>query len=262
MRYKTKLIVSLVVALTLGMFFPGQSLASAYQRYVLTGPVGQKIFVFATPGSPGLDLILRDAFGNGTVPYLILRIPSPFPGAVEPSSGTTSRPLLPPAPRPVPEPGPLPRPEPQPSPQPPSGQKDGPQTGAERDVALTAEEKLMIELVNKERVKAGLKPLSVDLRLVELARKKSQDMIANGYFGHNSPTYGSPFDMMKKAGIEYHTAGENLAGAATVERAHEALMASEGHRRNILNPTFTHIGVGVVKGGPYGMMFTQMFIGL
>lgn len=120
----------------------------------------------------------------------------------------------------------------------------------------------MIELVNKERVKAGLKPLSVDLRLVELARKKSQDMIANGYFDHNSPTYGSPFDMMKKAGIEYRTAGENLAGAATVERAHEALMASEGHRRNILNPAFTHIGVGVVKGGPYGMMFTQMFIGL
>jgi uncharacterized protein YkwD len=73
---------------------------------------------------------------------------------------------------------------------------------------------------------------------------------------------GSPFDMMKNAGVTYRWAGENIAGAASVDRAHNGLMNSEGHRANILNSNFTHIGIGIVPGGPYGMMFTQMFIGV
>ena len=72
----------------------------------------------------------------------------------------------------------------------------------------------MVSLVNQERSKAGLQQLQVDMSLVELARKKSQDMIDRNYFGHNSPTYGSPFDMMRNAGVKYTTAGENPAGAA------------------------------------------------
>jgi uncharacterized YkwD family protein len=119
----------------------------------------------------------------------------------------------------------------------------------------------MLDLVNQERLKAGLKPLAVDYRLVRLARLKSQDMVDKGYFGHYSSTYGSPFDMMKGAGVQYRYAGENLAGAPTVARAHSALMNSPGHRANILNPDFTHVGIGVVSGGPYGKMFTQMFVG-
>jgi len=119
----------------------------------------------------------------------------------------------------------------------------------------------MVNLVNQERAKAGLKPLAVDMKLVELARMKSQDMIDKGYFAHQSPTYGSPFDMMKKAGLMYRTAGENLAGASTVDKAHVNLMNSSGHRANILNANFTHIGIGIIEGGPYGMMLTQMFIG-
>lgn len=126
---------------------------------------------------------------------------------------------------------------------------------------LTQDEALMLQLVNKERLQAGLQPLSVDSRLVELARKKSKDMVDVGYFAHYSPTYGSPFDMMRAAGVNYRTAGENIAGAPTVETAHRALMNSPGHRANILNPAFTHIGIGIVDGGPYGKMFTQMFIG-
>lgn len=119
----------------------------------------------------------------------------------------------------------------------------------------------MLELVNKERKAAGILPLTMDTRLVQLARMKSRDMIEKGYFSHTSPTYGSPFDMMKAAGISYRIAGENLAGAPDVVTAHNSLMASEGHRRNILNPAFTKVGIGIVSGGPYGMMFTQMFIG-
>ncbi|HHX29091.1 MAG: CAP domain-containing protein [Bacillota bacterium] len=148
---------------------------------------------------------------------------------------------------------PAPKPEPtKPSPTQPAPEPSG----------LTAEEREMVTLVNQERAKAGLKPLAVDMRLVKLARMKSQDMINKKYFGHQSPTYGSPFDMMKREGITYRTAGENLAGASTVTRAHDLLMQSSGHRKNILNPAFTHIGIGVIKGGPYGTMFTQMFIGI
>ena len=119
----------------------------------------------------------------------------------------------------------------------------------------------MVDLVNQERIKAGLKPLAVDLKLTELARLKAQDMVKNNYFDHMSPTYGSPFDMMRKAGLTFRTAGENIAGAGTVERAHSALMNSAGHRANILNPNFTRIGIGIVPDGTYGLMISQMFIG-
>jgi len=126
---------------------------------------------------------------------------------------------------------------------------------------LTSAEQKMVNLVNQERSKAGLQQLRVDMSLVELARNKSQDMIDRNYFGHNSPTYGSPFDMMRQAGVKYSTAAENLAGAASVESAHANLMASSGHRANILNPRFNYLGAGIASGGPYGNMFTQLFVG-
>jgi uncharacterized protein YkwD len=99
------------------------------------------------------------------------------------------------------------------------------------------------------------------MRLVETARAKSRDLIEENYFGHISPKLGSPFEQMQRAGISYRYAGENLAGAPTVDRAHAALMKSPGHRANILSPHFTRIGVGIVDGGPYGKMFTQQFVG-
>ncbi len=119
----------------------------------------------------------------------------------------------------------------------------------------------MYDLVNQERARAGLNPLEADMSLVKLARMKAKDMIDNGYFSHTSPTYGSPFDMMKAYGVKYRYAGENLAGAPTVETAHTSLMNSPGHRANILNANFTMAGIGVVSGGPYGKMFVQMFTG-
>lgn len=127
---------------------------------------------------------------------------------------------------------------------------------------LTAEEAKMVNLVNQERANQGIKPLSVNMSLVTLARTKSQDMVVNNYFGHISPTYGSPFDMMKNAGISYKTAGENLAGASTTEIAHQNLMNSPGHRANILNTAFNQIGIGIASGSRYGNIFTQMFIGI
>ena len=144
-----------------------------------------------------------------------------------------------------------PKPEPKQNPDNTSGQ-------------LTAQEEKeqeMLELINKARKEVGIAPLAMDQSLVKVARIKSQDMIDKKYFAHNSPTYGSPFEMMDSFGIKYRYAGENLAGHYSVSGAHEALMNSAGHRKNILNPNFTHIGIGIVDGGPYNTMFTQMFVG-
>lgn len=126
---------------------------------------------------------------------------------------------------------------------------------------LTADEQKMLELINAERKKAGLQPLAVDMRLVTISRLKSKDMIDKNYFSHTSPTYVSSFDALKANGVTYRYAGENLAGASTVERAHTNLMNSPGHRANILNPNYNYVGIGIVDGGPYGKMFTQTFIG-
>jgi uncharacterized YkwD family protein len=126
---------------------------------------------------------------------------------------------------------------------------------------LTANEQQMLNLINQERARYGLTPLKADLQVTKVARVKSQEMISRNYFSHQSPTYGSPFDMLKRFGITYRTAGENIAGNNTVTAAHKALMNSSGHRANILSRNFTHIGIGVVPGGQYGMMFTQMFVG-
>lgn len=125
---------------------------------------------------------------------------------------------------------------------------------------LSSAEQEMVRLVNEARAQNNLPALKVDTSLASVARTKSQDMMDNNYFSHNSPKYGSPFDMMKSFGIKYVQAGENIAGNQTVSAAHNALMNSPGHRKNILSPDFTHIGIGITKGGPYGNMFTQMFI--
>ncbi|MEC2135047.1 CAP domain-containing protein [Bacillus subtilis] len=125
--------------------------------------------------------------------------------------------------------------------------------------SVSAYEKKVVELTNAERQKQGLKPLQIDETLSKSARAKSQDMKDKNYFDHQSPTYGSPFDMMKSFGISYKTAGENIAkGQKTPEEVVKAWMNSEGHRKNILNPNFTHIGVGYVESGS---IWTQQFIG-
>ncbi|MGQ9823835.1 MAG: CAP domain-containing protein [Desulfotomaculales bacterium] len=152
---------------------------------------------------------------------------------------------------------PAPQPSPQPAPQPPGG--SGSESG--KIQGLSADEQKMVELVNQERAKYGLAPLKVNMELVRVARLKAQDMVENNYFSHTSPTYRSPFEMMKQFGISYWTAGENLAGAPSVEVAHQSLMNSSGHRANILNPSFTQVGIGVAEGNVYGKIFVQMFIG-
>ena len=120
----------------------------------------------------------------------------------------------------------------------------------------------VLDLVNAERAKRGISALTLDSSLSSVATKKSQDMIDKNYFDHTSPTYGSPFDMMKQFGISYRSAGENIAkGQKTPQEVVDAWMNSEGHRKNILNPNFTNLGVGIAKDSNKTTYWTQMFIG-
>jgi uncharacterized YkwD family protein/spore coat assembly protein SafA len=119
-------------------------------------------------------------------------------------------------------------------------------------------ENQVLSLVNQERSKAGLKPLSMDWEVQRVARIKACDMQQKGYFSHTSPTYGSPFTMLKQHGINYKSAGENIAmGQKTPQEVMVSWMNSQGHRANILKPEYTHLGVGYCQQGNY---WVQMFI--
>lgn len=126
---------------------------------------------------------------------------------------------------------------------------------------VSQEEQDMLALINKARADAGLEPLSFDTELQKVARLKAKDMVDKNYFSHQSPTYGSPFDMMRQFNISFKTAGENIAGNQTVQGAFNAWMNSPGHKANILNGKFNYTGIGIVNGSQYGKIFVQMFIG-
>jgi uncharacterized YkwD family protein len=139
-----------------------------------------------------------------------------------------------------------------------SGSQTG-QTG--QNSSLSWQVQQVVDLVNQERAKNGLQPLAVDTRLMQMAHDKAVDMRDHNYFDHQSPTYGSPFDMMKEYGISFSYAGENIAaGQKTPQEVMNAWMNSSGHRANILNPNYTKIGVGFVTGGQYGTEWVQEFI--
>ena len=124
---------------------------------------------------------------------------------------------------------------------------------------ISAYEAEVIRLVNEIRRQNGLGELTASAELSHVARLKSQDMHDKGYFDHTSPTYGSAFDMLRSFGISYRTAGENIAyGYSTTQAVVDAWMNSSGHRANILNASYTQIGVGHVQDGNY---CTQIFVG-
>ena len=155
---------------------------------------------------------------------------------------------------PVPAPTPAPVPTPTPAPVP------APTTNATSSAipiitALTADEQKMVNMINQERIAAGVSPLKVDLRLASVGRTKANDMKTNNYFSHTSPTYGSPWAMMKLAGLPVGWAGENIGKTQSVESAMAGFMNSPGHKANILDPRFTHVGIGIA-----GNLFVQEFM--
>lgn len=129
------------------------------------------------------------------------------------------------------------------------------------DQELSQFEQQVVKLTNQERTQRGLSKLKVDKELSNMAGAKAKDMKDNGYFDHNSPTYGSPFDMMDQFGISYTSAAENIAaGQSTPQEVVDGWMNSSGHRANILNENYTYIGIGHVEGGSSGHYWVQEFI--
>lgn len=143
-------------------------------------------------------------------------------------------------------------------PQKPSVNIEKPSTEQKETVTASTIEQEVLSLTNAERSKAGLKPLQLNEQLMASAREKSLDMAEKNYFSHTSPTYGSPFDQMKKHGVTYRAAAENIAkGQRSAKEVVQAWMDSPGHRQNILTADFTHIGIGFSEDG---YVWTQQFI--
>lgn len=120
-------------------------------------------------------------------------------------------------------------------------------------------EATMLELVNQERAKEGLKPLQADPELAVVARAHSKDMFARGYFSHVTPEGKTPTDRIREGRVRFLVAGENLALGQTLDICHQGLMNSPGHRANILQPSYGRLGIGILDGGIYGLMITQNF---
>jgi len=123
----------------------------------------------------------------------------------------------------------------------------------------SAGEQEILNLVNQERAKIGVQPLVWDETRTQVGRSHSEDMFKRGYFSHYSPEGKDVGDRLQAAGITYEIAGENLALAPSISSAHTGLMNSPGHKRNILDPAFNKVGIGVIDGGVYGKIVTQVF---
>lgn len=134
-------------------------------------------------------------------------------------------------------------------------------TSGTQTSSMNSDEKEVFDLINKQRTNNGLPALKNNSEVQRIARIKAQDMVDNNYFSHNSPTYGSPFDMLKSFKVSYKTAGENIAANSSNSSAVTAWMNSSGHKANILNSSFNYTGIGVVSSPRYGKMYVQMFIG-
>jgi uncharacterized YkwD family protein len=167
---------------------------------------------------------------------------------------TTPAPQAKPSPAPAPQQKAQPAPQTQTPPQKPAQRSTTPATGGNSQYVQQ-----VIDLTNQQRSKNGLPALKADTQLNSVAQKKALDMQQNHYFSHTSPTYGSPFDMMRDFGVTYKSAGENIAqGQQTPQEVVTAWMNSEGHRKNILSASYTHIGIGYEASGKH---WVQMFIG-
>ncbi len=119
-------------------------------------------------------------------------------------------------------------------------------------------EQKVFKLLNAERGRHGLQPLKNGGRIVKAARRHSKDMIEKDYFSHVAPDGTNLATRLKRSGlIGWTSIGENIAGASTVEIAFDLWMKSPGHYRNMMDPDFNHVGIGVIGGGPYGLMFTM-----
>lgn len=131
-----------------------------------------------------------------------------------------------------------------------------------KEASLTGEEEETLNLINEYRKQNGLKDLKTFSKLQEIARIKAEDIVNNDYFAHDSEALGTPFEMLKKYGIDYTIAGENLAGNQTPQKATDAWINSALHKENILDGEFEYTGICVIESPRYGKVFVQLFVGI
>ena len=124
---------------------------------------------------------------------------------------------------------------------------------------LTAQEEMALNLLNQDRISAGLPPLAHDPTLSAIARMKCEDMRSGNYFAHESPKWGNAKQMLTTLGYNFRACGENIAHHATVIKSQAAFMSSDGHRRNILSPNWDRVGVGVAVDRNGYVYVTQLF---
>ena len=124
---------------------------------------------------------------------------------------------------------------------------------------LSVQEQKAGNLLNSDRERYNLPPLTLDPELCRIARIKSEDMRDNQYFAHESPKYGLVGDMLAHFGYTARGAAENIAHHRDIDKAQAALISSPGHRRNILSSGYTRVGVGVATDENGYVYLTQIF---
>jgi len=127
--------------------------------------------------------------------------------------------------------------------------------------SLSQDESEVFKLINTQRIQNGLQPLKIDENIQNLARLKAKDLVDNNCFSHISPSYGTPFDMLRNNSINYKVASENIAGNANIKKAVDSWLNSETHKKNILSNTYNYTGIGVVNSITYGKIIVELFIG-
>ncbi|GIM83099.1 CAP domain-containing protein [Salinispora arenicola] len=203
------------------------------------------------PTSAAEDIVATNpTFGESSAPATPTTTASPSTTPASPSpSATPSR-------KPAPAPSrstAASRPTPARTTTSPAGSNSTPPSGN-----ISADAAKVVSLVNAERAKAGCKALSVDDKLMTAAQRHSQDQADNKKMTHTGSNGSTLGDRVKAVGYRFRAAGENVAwNQQSPEAVMNAWMNSSGHRANILNCSFTEIGVGIASSnGPY---WTQVF---
>lgn len=181
--------------------------------------------------------------------------PAPTQPTCTPAVTSTPQPTAAPTPAPTNKPSVQPTPTRKPAATTPPSNGDDYTTPS-----ISAQEENAFILLNQDRIANGLPALTLDPVLSSIARAKSRDMNDKNYFSHTSPTYGSPFQMLKHFGYSFTSVGENIAHHATVEKSQAAFMSSDGHRRNVLGTQWSKVGIGVWKDAQGFVYVTQLFV--
>ena len=116
----------------------------------------------------------------------------------------------------------------------------------------------VVNLVNQERAKAGLSPVTADTSIQAAAQVRAKEIEKS--FSHTRPDGSSFSTALTQQGVTYRGSGENIAwGQKTPEQVMNGWMNSDGHRANILNKNFTKIGVGYHQNASGTNYWTQLF---